>query len=103
MTAVKCQPGSYCPPLAERIAGSLTQKGLLGIVSCDRLLLKTGQMSHFGLAYRADPKDGGLILNFCPWCGEKIFDHSGELEREDFGHPGELKGPSVKESIPDPN
>lgn len=28
--------------------------------------------------YKMDSKDKGVVLNFCPWCGEKLHDQFGE-------------------------
>lgn len=34
--------------------------------------VKTGKSRYIGIVYRKTANDKGTMLNFCPWCGEKI-------------------------------
>lgn len=34
--------------------------------------MMTGDTRKVGVAYKTSAKDGGLMLNNCPFCGEKI-------------------------------
>jgi hypothetical protein len=45
------------------------QKGL-GFLQLTNL--KSMSRSRDYAIYRMDSKDKGLVLNFCPWCGEKL-------------------------------
>lgn len=65
----KCDGRSViCPTLGKRL-GDPHHKGL----SLQRIMnFKTGADCDPLLVYKTTPKDPGLVLNFCPWCGEKL-------------------------------
>lgn len=66
-----CRPGKRCSVLEGFIEGANyeTTKGFCEVRTIDGLNQK---IKVFGIAYKARKKDKGLILNFCPWCGEKL-------------------------------
>jgi len=58
--------------------------------------MPTGLVRNLGPYYRDGAKDGGLLLNFCPWCGSDLEKNWREPVQADYekrrakaGHPVE--------------
>lgn len=72
---LKCSltPRRWCRRLDERLEpeANANRKGLVLFVLFD---INTGENEVVAAVFKTSGKDRGLILNFCPWCGEKIFD-----------------------------
>jgi len=68
----KCKIGEYCEMLKSKLEN--TNETIKGIVPITVVNLKTFEDRHVGLCYRKSTTDKGLILNFCPFCGEKIYE-----------------------------
>jgi hypothetical protein len=74
----QCSAASWCTGMGIALAevpdngeskGLSVSRGWLGSETAPRLI---------GVTYRRRPRDQGLILNFCPWCGARIrFDEAG--------------------------
>jgi len=73
MTEAKtCKLGeTWCEGMNENLdqLANAHKRGLTTIVLMNR---KTGKDRLAGVAYRKGPNDKGLMLNYCPWCGEPI-------------------------------
>jgi hypothetical protein len=63
----KCSAGGFCSTLLERFSDN--KRGLTSVTTIN---LKTGESKTIGVRYCLNAKDNGLMLNFCPWCGEDI-------------------------------
>ena len=64
----KCSPGAYC----EALKSCLNHTGFgRGLMSLDLMSIPKG-IRHFGVCYKTSAKDGGLLLNVCPFCGGNI-------------------------------
>lgn len=64
--------GMWCPAMNRALGDTLANhygRGLTAIVLTN---LATGTSRVAGIAYRKSGKDNGLMLNYCPWCGEPI-------------------------------
>ena len=68
----KCQVGKYCNSLRDRIQESNSRQK--GIVPINIITLTSHEITHVGLCYKQSSKDKGLMLNYCPFCGQKIID-----------------------------
>lgn len=44
-----------------------------GLVLIQVTSLKTGKERVLGVAFKGDPRDNGVLLNMCPWCGEGLL------------------------------
>lgn len=64
----KCTKTSYCNMISECIQDHHNK----GIVSIDVTDSTNGEIKHIGLAYKKSTKDRGIMLNVCPFYGEKI-------------------------------
>lgn len=67
-----CKLGeAWCEGMTENLdeMANAHKRGLTTIVLMN---LSTGNERLAGVAYRKGPKDKGLMLNYCPWCGEPI-------------------------------
>ena len=66
----KCTREESCPAVTSlvQLSGRWC-KGLQHVYFTD---LKTEKRRYGGVIYRESAKDEGTLLNFCPWCGEKI-------------------------------
>lgn len=71
-----CSVDNICPALDSRIEGANfeTSKGFCTIHLVNTT---TGTTRFFGVAYKERKADKGVMLNYCPFCGQ---------------HPGEFKG-----------
>jgi uncharacterized protein (DUF1015 family) len=69
----KCSKTSYCDILSNYIQDHNNK----GIVNLDVTNYINGEIRHLGLAYKKSTKDQGIMLNFCPFCGERIFEVKG--------------------------
>lgn len=70
----KCTATGMCKPLAERCEVA-PSKGLKAVHTVN---LETHKTRFFGVAYKRNAKDHGLMLNVCPFCGGA----PGEFERD---------------------
>lgn len=66
----KCNDKQWCKWLDERLNDGYHGKGFCAV---DVVHHETGTVSSYGVRYRTSSKDKGLMLNFCPFCGERIF------------------------------
>lgn len=68
---LKCSRQGWCRRLDERLApeANAHAKGLTTVVVTT---LSTGEDRCIGIAYKLDARDNGMMVNFCPWCGEDI-------------------------------
>ena len=67
---IKCSPEGFCDALWDRLDDDNSRrKGMSALVLMN---MKTGEDRTAGVVWRKDSKDRGLLLNFCPWCGEGI-------------------------------
>jgi len=60
-----------CDSLQERVqfGDDKYKKGFGALILTD---MTTCFQYFAGVVYRKDAKDNGLVINFCPWCGEKL-------------------------------
>lgn len=67
----KCANGRFCDILSQRceIAGH-SGKGLVYLATYN---IKTEKERVVGVYYKKSSTDRGLMLNYCPFCGEKIL------------------------------
>lgn len=61
---------ALCPRMEERLNDSPHQKGL-----CRLVLTVFHEDRHWlaGVFYRKTPRDNGVLLNHCPWCGQSLI------------------------------
>ena len=66
----KCSLTRCCPAMVRNINHD-SRRGLTGVTTVN---LKTGETRDIGIRYclTAKSKDKGVMLNFCPWCGESL-------------------------------
>lgn len=64
-------PGDYCAALTDRLEADANarRKGLVLMVLTN---FTTGSSRVVGVSFKTGAKDGGLLLNFCPFCGARI-------------------------------
>jgi hypothetical protein len=64
----KCSLSNWCSTLNSKIENA-NHKGfvLLRAMNAD-----TGKERLLGIAYKTSVTDSGVMLNFCPFCGERI-------------------------------
>lgn len=76
---VNCKLGeTWCDAMTERLEDMAnSRKGLTTIVLTSRT---TGNERLAGIAHRKNAKDRGLMLNYCPWCGEPIEESAIDYE-----------------------
>lgn len=67
----RCTTDTYCKALDDRIEGMANHRGK-GLVLMVMTNFTTGDTRKVGVAYKLSAKDGGLLLNHCPFCGERI-------------------------------
>jgi hypothetical protein len=65
---LKCSLLSCCSLLNSKI-GDANHKGFVYIQTTNTI---TGKERLIGIAYKTSVKDLGTLLNFCPFCGERI-------------------------------
>lgn len=65
--------GPYCGLLDQRLEAfaNASRKGLV-LVQFSRFTDDGVTTRNVGIAHKEGPRDGGLMLNFCPWCGADI-------------------------------
>lgn len=68
----KCTKDNWCKAMGVRIKGSADSGG--GIYTVEILNMEKGVNEVIGACYKTRRGDKGVIFNYCPWCGEKIFD-----------------------------
>jgi hypothetical protein len=72
-TYTPCGPTTVCPTLAERLdEPNARRKGFSRLEVVDILGFLSGsdrKARAIGVVFHTSAKDQGLILNFCPWCG----------------------------------
>ena len=69
---VKCSEKRWCLPMRMSLndEANARKKGIATVVLTSVL----GMGSRLiGVAYKKTAKDLGVMLNFCPWCGEPIL------------------------------
>lgn len=59
----------YCDLLRDRIQDPVKYKGFVPKTFVDK---DTGRVSRKFVAYKSRGGEPGEILNYCPFCGEKI-------------------------------
>lgn len=67
---VLCGPDSICNALDSRIEGA-NYETTKGFCSVHVINTKTGKTRFFGVAYKERKADKGVMLNYCPFCGQK--------------------------------
>jgi hypothetical protein len=78
MKRKKCGKGKFCADLAEILRPYET--GARGFVVVRRITIQQINKQQIGLddsvisgvGYKETAKDKGVMLNYCPFCGEKI-------------------------------
>lgn len=65
-----CGPDSVCNALDSRIEGANYETSK-GFCTMHVINTKTGTTRFFGVAYKQRKADKGVMLNFCPFCGQK--------------------------------
>jgi hypothetical protein len=68
----KCRQGKWCSSMADRLDEvNSTTKGISELVLMN---LRTGKDEKpIGIVFKKRAADRGLMLNYCPWCGERVF------------------------------
>lgn len=77
----KCSKKEWCLSM-ERALEPLANSHKKGFSTLVITHLPTGKTRVAGVVYKKAPNDRGIMLNLCPWCGEKIL---WEKDTEDFG------------------
>ena len=67
----KCSKKAFCSSLVKRLQEPNARKK--GLVPIQVMNMKTTEMSIIGVAYKMDARDKGVMINYCPWCGEKVL------------------------------
>lgn len=75
---MKCTKDGYCETLENRM-GEEHQKGLTTLSTIN---FKTGHIERVFAVYKMTARDRGLVLNFCPWCGEKLYEPETVIEEK---------------------
>jgi len=65
---IKCTLPEFCTVLNSKIEDA-NHKGFVSIHSTN---LNNGEQRLLGIAYKTSVRDPGVMLNFCPFCGERI-------------------------------
>jgi hypothetical protein len=61
-----------CKALDAEIEHSSPSGRFKGIFAYTLTNMKTGQISRSGVGIKTAATPKGVLLNFCPWCGENI-------------------------------
>lgn len=69
----KCTKDNWCRAMEERIKGPSDIGG--GIYTVEVVNPKERTTEVIGACYKTRTTDRGLMLNFCPWCGERIYEN----------------------------
>lgn len=82
----KCAPhpttggtGSICEILWERLRDVREARGH-GLYLANFVSMETGEASRSAVLYKMGAKDGGLIINLCPWCQGRLYDYDKFME-----------------------
>lgn len=51
----------------------MANEGHKGLIQVNLSNLETMKTTCLGVKYKLNAQDKGLLLNICPWCGEKII------------------------------
>ena len=78
--SMKCTEHGMCWVMASKVSDS--GKGLR---VQEALNFKSGKVVFVGITYHEKATDRGLLLNVCPWCGEK----PGEIANKKRPDPGD--------------
>jgi len=70
---VTCSRTGMCKLLEERVSGFYFQVGK-GLAMLETMDMTTGNLKFRGVVYKRDRRDKGLLLTFCPWCGQRPGD-----------------------------
>lgn len=72
MSSAKCDKETgLCDRLRSRLTGyNCNGIGLSNVIVTH---LKEGTETLVGVVHKTTTKDKGLMLNFCPWCGQAIL------------------------------
>lgn len=65
----KCNEHTYCGILNDLVQDYHNK----GIVDITVISVDDGSTKHIGIAYKDSKKSRGIMLNYCPFCGEKIL------------------------------
>lgn len=66
----KCSSKAFCETLKSKIQpGPTSAKGIVGV---QLINMQTLERTRYLVAYQSGPKDRGLVLNYCPWCGGSL-------------------------------
>jgi hypothetical protein len=81
----KCKKGKLCGDLACLVRPF--EKNARGFVLVSQIKIsqlnkkQIGLKDHInGVGYKADARDNGVMLNYCPFCGEKIDWFRGRID-----------------------
>lgn len=66
---VKCSKPSFCGAMYDAFGYPGAKRGFDRVTAIN---IKDGTMRLIGVRYCETPKDKGIMLNFCPWCGESL-------------------------------
>ena len=74
---------NWCNAMRQRLE-PLANEGYKGLIQINLSNFKTRNTTCLGIKYKLNAKDKGLLLNKCPWCGEKIINgHLMKREAQD--------------------
>lgn len=65
-----CGPDNICPALESRIEGANFETSK-GFCTVHVINFNTGNTQFFGVAYKERKSDKGVMINYCPFCGQK--------------------------------
>lgn len=66
-----CTRRSFCARLEEKLNPLANHgKGLTLLVVTS---FRSGKQRKIGVYYKTSEKDRGLMVTFCPWCGENLL------------------------------
>lgn len=68
----KCKrdPMTFCTAMDQVL--DLSPSHTKGLSCFTTTNFRTDEMKTWGVIFKKNAKDGGLLLNTCPWCGENI-------------------------------
>jgi hypothetical protein len=62
---------TFCDSLEDKLP-ELANAHKKGLTQITTFKMKSGNYKNIGVCYKKDMHDRGSMINFCPWCGEKI-------------------------------
>lgn len=68
--SAKCTKDKPCPAMAKYCQPSGSHRK--GLEWTHTFNTKTHELSLIGVVYRETAKSDGIMLNRCPWCGERV-------------------------------